>query len=182
MASGVASLGPMTTPAARSLHYRLASPTVVLLVIIVSAVRAKNPIQDTHERSNQSGVTPTTRIAHQLFEEHCATCHGDDGRGREAADDFPTIPDFLSSSWQRSRSDAQLAASILNGRGDGMPSFSEGLRRSQVSSLVNYIRSLAPETVNRPEARTTEFARKYAELKDEWDALARELADLQSHN
>jgi hypothetical protein len=182
MASGVASLRHMNTRAARSLHCRLASPTVVLLVIVVSAVRAKNPIQGRQELFNQTRGTPTTLIAHRLFEEHCAACHGGDGRGREAIADFPTIPNFVSSSWQRSRSDAQLIASIIHGRGDGMPSFGEDLTRPQVSSLVNYVRSLAPEWVNRSDARATEFARKYAELKEEWDALARELADLQSHD
>jgi mono/diheme cytochrome c family protein len=182
MARGVASLGHMTIRMVRSLHCGFALPTVVLLVVIVSAVRAKNAMQEPHELSDRAGVNPTTTIARQLFEEHCATCHGGDGRGREAAADFPTIPNFVNSSWQRSRSDAQLVASIINGRDDGMPSFSEDLTRPQVSALVNYIRSLAPESVNRREARATEFARKYAELKAEWDALTRELEDLQSYD
>lgn len=138
--------------------------------------------RDTQGLRDRPSANRTAPTAVQLFGEFCADCHGDDGRGSEVKADFPTIPNFVDSLWRRSRSDAELAVSITNGRGDGMPPFGEYLTRSQVAALVDHVRSLAPESVNRSASGTSDFARKYAELKQEWDALARELADLQSQS
>jgi mono/diheme cytochrome c family protein len=145
--------------------------------------RPRSPATDRRDRQELRGRRAGRRINSatvQLFGQHCATCHGGDGRGAESRADFPAIPNFVDSSWQRSRSDAQLTASIINGRGDNMPPFSDDLTRTQVSALIVHIRWLAPESVNSPARRTSEFARKYAQLKQEWDMLARELAALQS--
>jgi hypothetical protein len=46
-------------------------------------------------------------------------------------------------SWQAQRSDAQLVASILDGRGQGMPPVRGKIAAEQVHGLVAYIRSFA---------------------------------------
>jgi mono/diheme cytochrome c family protein len=56
-----------------------------------------------------------------LFQQRCVKCHGSDGTGKPARSRLPEIPDFTKSPWQARRSDAQLLASILDGK-DEMPS------------------------------------------------------------
>ena len=48
-------------------------------------------------------------------------CHGADGTGSPARGLLDEIPDFTSVTWQAQRVDAQLLASILDGKGSGMP-------------------------------------------------------------
>jgi mono/diheme cytochrome c family protein len=89
----------------------------------------------------------TDNPAHGLFEKHCAKCHGKDGTGSEGRDELPRIPNFTDASWQKKRMDAQLLASILEGKGtkgEGMPSWGGKISEEQARSLVAYVRALAP--------------------------------------
>jgi hypothetical protein len=70
-------------------------------------------------------------------------CHGSDGTGSPARDRLPEIPDFTKSSWQARRSDAQLLASILDGK-DEMPSWRDKIGEEQARSLVAHVRAFAP--------------------------------------
>jgi hypothetical protein len=178
-------------------------PLATLLLFIVNAIRAegvipaKEPGQpvidsdqrslagdrpDVHELRNRLTTKRPPAETVELFEQHCASCHGGDGRGVEAKVDFPTIPNFAEISWQQSRSEAQLTASVINGRGDGMPPFGEELSRTQITALVNHIRWFAPAPVDQPVRRKNNFSRKYALLKQEWEALVLELAELKSRD
>jgi hypothetical protein len=56
----------------------------------------------------------------------------------------PEIPNFTDPAWQARRSEAQLLASILDGKGTGMPSFREKLSADQVRALIAYVRTFAP--------------------------------------
>src|SRR5262245_43410547 len=85
----------------------LSSPTP-----IVAQVNTKKP--------EAAGAPPAAR---ELYRQHCAKCHGEDGKGGPARSSQPTIPDFTDTAWQARRSDAQLLAAILDGKGDEMPSF-----------------------------------------------------------
>jgi hypothetical protein len=100
----------------------------------------------------------------------------------EAKVDFPTIPNFADISWQRSRSKAQLTASIVNGRGDGMPPFSDELTRAQIAALVDHIRSFARVSVDERPRPLSDFSRKYDLLRREWEALVLELQELKSRD
>ena len=81
----------------------------------------------------------------ELFRQRCVKCHGADGTGREARDRLPEIPDFTKSSWQARRSDAQLLASILDGK-DEMPSWRDKISEEQARSLVAHVRAFTPTT------------------------------------
>jgi uncharacterized membrane protein len=72
-------------------------------------------------------------------------CHGADGTGSPARDRLPEIPDFTKSSWQAGRSDAQLLASILDGK-DEMPSWRDKIGEEQARSLVAHVRAFTPTT------------------------------------
>lgn len=90
-----------------------------------------------------------------LFQQHCARCHGADGRGAPARARLPGIPDFTDPTWQDRHSKAQLRASILNGRDTGMPAWRGQLGEPQAQRLAAYVQALAAskgESQDRPPA------------------------------
>lgn len=98
--------------------------------------RAKNPLPMTPE------VLAEAR-AH--FADHCATCHGNDGKGQAMGKQmYPKAPDMTRGATQ-SLSDGELFSIIENGiRLSGMPAFGSGTAESGYGSwtLVHFIRHL----------------------------------------
>ena len=82
----------------------------------------------------------------ELFRQRCVKCHGADGTGSGTRDRLSEIPDFTNASWQARRADAQLLASILDGKGEDMPPQRGKIGEEQVRSLVAYVRAFAPTT------------------------------------
>lgn len=80
------------------------------------------------------------------FADHCASCHGNDGRGRTAMGQnlYPKAPDMTSSRTQQ-LTDGELFTIITNGiRLTGMPAWGAGSEEDNRSTwrLVHFIRSL----------------------------------------
>ena len=76
-----------------------------------------------------------------VFGSKCVICHGKDGAG------LPNWkskgqPDLTTADWQRSRTDAQIAEVIKNGKGKFMPAFKAKLSDDDVNAVVAHIRSL----------------------------------------
>lgn len=78
-----------------------------------------------------------------LYATNCLACHGVDGTGNALRVALPTIPDFTSATWQKTRSDEILATSIRDGRQPGMPAFKDKLDADQIHALVAYARAFA---------------------------------------
>jgi mono/diheme cytochrome c family protein len=67
----------------------------------------------------------------------CATCHGADGKGK-----IKGARDFTDATWQKKESDAELAATIKNGK-KPMPPYGDKLKDDEIKALVAYVRSFA---------------------------------------
>jgi mono/diheme cytochrome c family protein len=81
--------------------------------------------------------------ARALFETKCAPCHGKTG---QPAPMFAKlgVRAFVDAEWQRSRTDAELRASIEAGKpGTAMRAFRGELKTEELDALVRYIRALA---------------------------------------
>src|SRR6266571_7726275 len=107
------------------------------LAVPRSARETKNPIPRTPE-------VLTEARAH--FADHCALCHGNDGRGRTEIGQhlYPKTPDMASSATQ-SLSDGEFFYVIKNGvRLTGMPAWGEDTPEADQESwkLVHFIRHL----------------------------------------
>jgi cytochrome c6 len=85
-------------------------------------------------------AAPPDRAATNTFGATCASCHGPKADGNTAIAKALHVPDLRSSAVQ-SQSDAQLQQIISDGKGN-MPSFKSSLTADQITSLVQYIRSL----------------------------------------
>ncbi|HEY2970952.1 MAG TPA: cytochrome c [Pyrinomonadaceae bacterium] len=76
-----------------------------------------------------------------LFEKHCDTCHGKDGRAKTFKAKFNHARNLTDAKWQAEVSDERLFNSISNGKGK-MPAWGKKLSEAQINSLVAYVRSL----------------------------------------
>jgi mono/diheme cytochrome c family protein len=84
------------------------------------------------------------------------------------------LPDFTAPDWHQRRSDAQLTASVLEGKWTAMPAFSGKLGEPQVRELVAYLRSLAPAGAQSTPKSSSDFRRRYQALQDEMNKLKRQ--------
>jgi mono/diheme cytochrome c family protein len=116
--------------------------------------------------------------ARALYRPLCAGCHGGDGRGERRRATYPHLPDFTSRRWQASRSDAQLLAVILHGKGADMPTFDDRLDQRQARALVAYVRAFGPGGA-RAAAAPDDFDARLAELRRLWDDLERQRRQLE---
>jgi mono/diheme cytochrome c family protein len=83
-----------------------------------------------------------------LFNRYCIRCHGVDGRG---VWDIPDVPNFTNARWQESRTDAQIARIIIDGRGAVMPPFRRVINIEEAWALAGYIRTYAQVAESRPD-------------------------------
>jgi cytochrome c553 len=85
---------------------------------------------------------PTSGLsAVELYGEHCARCHGRDGRGDPRALSLSPNADLSRSEILRQRSRGQIYLRITQGYGS-MPAFSHKLERGDVELLVDYVLEL----------------------------------------
>lgn len=105
------------------------------------------------DRSNPIALTPEILAESRAhFADHCATCHGNDGKGRTAMGPnfYPKVPDMTLPATQ-SQSDGEIFATIENGiRLTGMPAWGNGTAESARGSwtLVHFIRHLPKITLD----------------------------------
>lgn len=82
------------------------------------------------------GGVADLKVGASLFQMHCASCHGADGKGLEKTKRH----DFTSAIWHASRQDLDIADAILRGRAPMMPAIS--LSESQLRDVISHVRSL----------------------------------------
>ncbi len=134
---------------AATLHYGFSThdePTAIERSV-ARTVRHWAVPSDLRDRKNPIALTPDVLAeARAHFADHCATCHGNDGKGTSGmgAMMYPNTPDMTLAATQ-SLSDGELFSIIENGvRLTGMPGFGGGTAESAAGSwtLVHFIRHL----------------------------------------
>ena len=88
---------------------------------------------------------------------------------------MPQIPHFPDGNWQNGASDAQLVASILNGKNGLMPAFAGRVSQDQARDLVAFIRAFGPAALSKPETSPGDFEQRYHQLENEWNRLQKQL-------
>ncbi len=85
------------------------------------------------------GNAAAIRSGQQLFiQMNCVGCHGYDAKGGMG-------PDLTDKYWRFGGTDAQIFASIYQGRSQGMPAWGALLPADEIWRMVAYIRSLGSE-------------------------------------
>jgi cytochrome c oxidase cbb3-type subunit 3 len=96
----------------------------------VFAVFADTPIPEL------AGNADAIRLGRNIFLNHCATCHGSDGRGAKS---FPNLTD---SAWLWGSTPEAIVASITSGRTGNMPALGPALGEQGVTEVIAYLRAL----------------------------------------
>jgi mono/diheme cytochrome c family protein len=121
-----------------------------------------------------SGKALSIRAGSQLFRRFCARCHGTDGRGTDMRGSLPEIPDFTVAGWHERRSDPQLIAVVLDGKGSGMPAFGDKLARQQVRHLIAFLREFATSSARQSSSSSDDFESRFRQLTEEFEQVRRE--------
>ena len=125
-------------------------PTAMERMVARTMRHAAAP-SDLRDRKNPIPLTPAVLAeARAHFADHCAVCHGNDGKGESGMGKqmYPKTPDMTLASTQQ-LSDGELFSIIENGvRLTGMPGFGSGTAESAYGSwtLVHFIRHLPKVT------------------------------------
>ena len=122
-----------------------AGRTACLLAALM-VVAAGTAAQQNTPSSNPVPYTPESIARGKTyFLQNCQSCHDEDGRGRSAAVAIAadlTDPDR----WKFGTGDAQVFKTIKNGAAEAMPPFGSDLKDQQIWDVVNFIRSIGPES------------------------------------
>jgi mono/diheme cytochrome c family protein len=137
---------------------------------------------DLRDRKNPVPLTPEVLAeARAHFADHCAQCHGNDGRGQTVIGQalYPKAPDMRHPETQ-SQSDGELFATIENGiRLTGMPAWGDGTAASARGSwtLVHFIRHLP----NLGEEEIAEMVKLNPKTRAEWEGRPGEETKAHAH-
>jgi mono/diheme cytochrome c family protein len=126
-----------------------ATPTHLEAMMARNARHLSIPANARETRNPAAGTAENLREARLHFADHCATCHGNDGRGDTLIGRglYPKPPDLRANETQK-LSDGELFWIIENGvRFTGMPAFATPKAESDSWELVLFIRHLPQLTV-----------------------------------
>jgi mono/diheme cytochrome c family protein len=104
------------------------------------ASRTVQEISGPVSNASSPGSDTDQQQAAALFMKNCAGCHGTGGQGIKAVG----TPNFTDPAFRRRVSTIEMQTAIRQGKGGTMPAWSGKLTDKQISSLVGYVRSLAP--------------------------------------
>ena len=148
--------------------------------VLARAMRHYATPADLRARKNPVPLTPEVLAeARAHFADHCAQCHGNDGRGQTTIgrNFYPKAPDMTHAETQ-SQSDGELFAAIENGvRLTAMPAWGDGTAESAYASwtLVHFIRHLpkiSEEEVSEMEKLNPRTHAEWSQLQEEENFLA----------
>ena len=147
---------------------------------IARALRRWSSPADLRKKKNPVPASPEVLAeARSHFADHCAVCHGNDGKGQTTFGRklFPRAPDMTLAATQ-SLSDGELFAVIENGiRLTGMPGWGDGTAESARGSwgLVHFVRNLSrlsEADLREMEKMNPMTAAEFEQLKEEEAFLA----------
>ena len=100
------------------------------------AAKMKNPVAATQESLN---------TGQQLYQRHCASCHGKNGQGGSGNDLIPAAPSLVGGQWKHGSTDGEIFKVIKEGVPPdfNMTPWGDRLKDQDIWNILNYIRSLA---------------------------------------
>lgn len=111
------------------------SSLVILALLLCSWQARPAPQEKTAEEKKETTQTS------ELFNDRCARCHGEDGRGQTVIGRMVNAPDFTDKGWwDEEKDERRFARSITEGRGE-MPAFGKKLTRAEIRSLAAHVKT-----------------------------------------
>ncbi len=110
--------------------------------------------QKTKDQEQNGEKTRMVAKGKKLYNRHCASCHGEDGKGNGRAAEYlyPRPRDFTDGQFKYTSTaagklptDQDLHETIANGlQGSGMPAFRTVLGDDEIKSVVEYVKTFSP--------------------------------------
>ncbi len=129
-----------------SLHYPIGPIAAAAIILLLDRrpAPAAGPVADPFvcpgiSEPAQPASPPASPI--RIYRASCLKCHDSDGKGEIVRDVMPKVPDFTQAAWQSSKSDAELARSILEGKGKSMPPMRDKIAPIDVRQMVAFVRA-----------------------------------------
>ena len=91
-----------------------------------------------------TGCSSREESTARLYSEHCASCHGDDGRGDPRRTALEPQLDLTASELVTSGSRGAVYRAISSGYG-AMPGFAHRLAHPELDDLTSFVMAMAPE-------------------------------------
>ncbi|MGB9110332.1 MAG: cytochrome c, partial [Telluria sp.] len=138
--------GPMAEVVGRSLQHLSENDAGAMAVYLKSL-----PVE--HEEREPAAAPPdaSMKLGAKLYEQHCADCHGKDGRGGISEDGSPAYPALAGNRTLQLAEPVNAIRIVLNGgfapatagnpRPYGMPPASPVLNDEEVAAVVSYVRA-----------------------------------------
>jgi mono/diheme cytochrome c family protein len=137
----------------------VALAALLTLSVFAQTREKKSPAKDSDPSGSAKGPLPFTvqSIARgkQFYLVLCVSCHDQDGKGMGRRDFNGTQPADLTDpdSWLHGTTAQAIFSTVRDGAKDDMPPFKDRLTDEQSWHVVNYVRSLWPES-KRPKMET----------------------------
>ncbi|MEK6300327.1 MAG: c-type cytochrome [Acidobacteriota bacterium] len=132
--------------------YRFASLTFVLCLFSFAFAQEKHPSTPHRHPEAQKLKNPVpgdeSSIAEgrKVYLLHCASCHGQAGKGDGSmALAGGTPSNLVDETWDHGSSDGEIFVVIRDGTSSDMESYKDKLTEKQIWQMVNFIRSLSPK-------------------------------------
>ena len=107
---------------------------------VVSSSRTGSVASQKRQEKSDSMSPEELDRTRALFNEKCARCHGEDGRGETHTGEMLGAPDFTDEKWwKEAKRDSRFVNSVTHGR-EAMPAFGKKLSKQEITSLVAYVR------------------------------------------
>jgi mono/diheme cytochrome c family protein len=137
--------GPMAEVVYDSLQY-LSEPDIEAMAVYLKSLPSRTGVVQTAPPLPAAESSLLTSLGKDVYEAHCATCHGSDGKGMP-----PAYPPLANNQSIEMTSAVNPIRMVLNGgfppgtaenpRPYGMPPFAQSLSDDQVAAVVTYIRT-----------------------------------------
>jgi mono/diheme cytochrome c family protein len=125
-------------PMMPAFRYKLTQEQILSLAVYVRSFAGHRP----------GGLPETATASHltasSVYGTFCFACHDTNGKGiATIRSSMPDLPDFTAATWQKSRTDAEISHSILEGKGQFMLPMKDKLATVDVKEMVSLVRGFA---------------------------------------
>jgi high-affinity iron transporter len=120
---------------------------------MLSAIALAATLQATPPANPVASDATSIAAGKKLYASNCASCHGDtaQGDGRAGKQLNPPPPSLVDATWIHGSSDGEIFLVIRDGVKDtGMKSFGSRMTTHQIWDVVNYLRSIGPDSASTP--------------------------------
>lgn len=120
-------------PLMPAFRYKLTTEQILRLAVYVRSFAAHS--------ADRPAPPSSYMTAANVYGTYCFFCHNTTGRGiPEIREAMPELPNFTDVAWQKSRTDSDLAQSILLGKGKFMKPMSDKLGSVDIKQIVALVR------------------------------------------